>query len=271
MRLVKSLIERCFDLILLLSENAESLPLGEISRRLEMPKSATHRLLTAFCELGWAEQDRETGFYRLSLRLAIVGQRLLAGTKIPDICQPILDRLAAATEGLGRMAIVGSDGLTWIAQSQGARSGLIYQPKLVAQVPLHVTANGKAWLASLEREEALRLAVASGLGQPAIGGPRAIRTKQTFSAALDETRERDWALAYEEAEPGVAAVAAAIRQGDKVVGTVSVAGPLHRFSESMIAQVAERVRATAGELSELWPYRIITQQQSAAAGSQVEA
>ena len=155
MRHVKSLVERCFDLITLLSDSAGAMSLGEISRRLDVPKSAAHRLLTTMCELGWAEQDPESGFYRLSLRLAVVGQRLLIGTRIPDICQPVLDRLAQSTEGLGRIAIVDPDGLTWIANSQGARSGLVYQPELVARVPLHITANGKAWLATLDRDEAL--------------------------------------------------------------------------------------------------------------------
>ena len=88
MRLVKSLVERCFDLITLLSENAGAMALGEISRRLDVPKSAAHRLLTTLCDLGWAEQDPDSGFYRLSLRLAVVGQRILVGTRIPDICQP---------------------------------------------------------------------------------------------------------------------------------------------------------------------------------------
>jgi DNA-binding IclR family transcriptional regulator len=256
MRLVKSLVERCFDLITLLSENAGAMALGEISRRLDVPKSAAHRLLTTLCDLGWAEQDPDSGFYRLSLRLAVVGQRLLVGTRIPDICQPILDRLANATEGLGRMAIVDPDGLTWIAQSQGARSGLIYQPDIVAKVPLHMTANGKAWLATLDRDQALARAVASGLGRTDMGGPRVITTKQTFSAALDETQERGWAAAIEEAEPGVAAVAVAIRVGEQVVGTVSVAGPVHRFSPLVAPQVAEQVKATAQELSALWPYRV---------------
>jgi IclR family acetate operon transcriptional repressor len=256
MRLVKSLVERCFDLITLLSENAGAMPLGEISRRLDVPKSAAHRLLTTLCDLGWAEQDPDSGFYRLSLRLAVVGQRLLVGTRIPDICQPILDRLANATEGLGRIAIVDPDGLTWIAQSQGARSGLIYQPDVMAKVPLHTTANGKAWLATLEREEALARAVASGLGRTDMGGPRAITTKQTFSAALDETQEQGWASAIEEAEPGVAAVAAVIRVGEQVVGTVSVAGPIHRLSPLVVPQVAEQVKSASQELSALWPYRI---------------
>jgi IclR family transcriptional regulator, acetate operon repressor len=256
MRLVKSLLERCFDLITLLSESAGAMPLGEISRRLDLPKSAAHRLLTSLCNLGWAEQEPETGFYRLSLRLAVVGQRLLVGTGIPDICQPILDRLATATEGLGRIAIVDHEGLTWIAESQGARTGLIYQPDHIARVPLHSTANGKAWLATLDRNKALALAVASGLGRPEIGGPRVITTKETFSAALDETQERGWAVAFEDAEPGVAAVAAAIRVRESVVGTVSVAGPIYRFTQIAIPGLAEKVCSAADELGRLWPYRI---------------
>lgn len=256
MRLVKSLVERCFDVLVLLSEDAASLPLGEISRRLDLPKSGAHRLMTTLCDLGWAEQDAETGFYRLSLRLAIVGQRLLVGTRIPDICQPVLDKLAADTESLGRLAIVGSDGLTWIAHAQGARSGLIYQPDLIARVPLHVTANGKAWLATLPRKEALARAVDAGLRRADIGGPRAIRTRESLSVALDETHKCGWAIALEEAEPGVCAVAAAIMQGERAVGTVSVAGPMHRFRDPALGGIAEKVVAAAAELSEIWPYRL---------------
>jgi IclR family transcriptional regulator, acetate operon repressor len=266
-RLVKPLLERCFDLLVMLSERAECLPLGEICRRLDLPKSAAHRLVTTLCDLGWAEQDAQTGYYRLSLRLAIVGQRLLVGTKIPDICQPVIDALASATENLSRLAIVGPDGLTWIAHAQGARAGLIYQPDLIARVPLHVTANGKAWLATLPRETALSLAVASGLGKREIGGPKAIRTRAAFSAALDEVRERGWALVLEEAEPGVAAVAAAVMQDEHAVGTVSVAGPVHRMAEPTLSRAAELVCGAARELSTVWPYRAVAHQPNYVAAS----
>jgi len=44
--------------------------------------------------------------------------------------------------------------------------------------------------------------------------------------------------------------------GEQVVGTVSVAGPIHRFSPLEVPQVAEQVKSAAQELSALWPYRI---------------
>ncbi len=39
-----------------------TMPLGEISRRLDLPKSAAHSLLTNFSNFGWAKQDRFGGF-----------------------------------------------------------------------------------------------------------------------------------------------------------------------------------------------------------------
>ena len=62
--------------------------------RLELPKSGAHRLLATLVDLGWVEQDPETSFYRLTMRLTTLGQRFYVATGIPDISQPMLDRLA---------------------------------------------------------------------------------------------------------------------------------------------------------------------------------
>ena len=70
------------------------MPLGEIAERLDLPKSGAHRLLATLVDLGWAEQDPDTGFYRLTMRLAVLGQQFYVATGIPDMCQPLLDRLA---------------------------------------------------------------------------------------------------------------------------------------------------------------------------------
>ena len=87
--------ERCLSIIQLLADEAGEMPLGEIANRLKLPKSGAHRLLATLVKHGWAEQDPQTGFYRLTMRLAILGQQFYAATGIPDVCQPLLDRLAA--------------------------------------------------------------------------------------------------------------------------------------------------------------------------------
>jgi DNA-binding IclR family transcriptional regulator len=253
-----SVIGRCLGIIEMLADG-RNMPLADISRELDIPKSATHRLLQSLAELGWVKQVPESGYYGLTLRLAIAGQRLLVGTRIPEVCQPVLDRLARESADLVRLAVVQDGTLTTVAFAQGGRVGLIYQPEMIATVPLHCSATGKAWLATLPNTEAVRLAVRQkGFGTPGVFGPRALLTVETLIEALEETRQRGWASVWEENEVGIAAVAAAIRPGGKsssAVGAVSIAGPLTRYDKKCVAAAAERVIAGARELAELWPLR----------------
>ncbi len=258
MKVVNPLLERCFQVIELLAEDSEPRRLGAISEHLGLPKAAVHRLLAALTTMGWVEQDAATGFYRLTLRLAIMGQRLLLATRIPDLTRPLLDKLAADTQELVRMAVVEGEHLTWVTSVQARRTGLIYQPAMLGRVPVHATANGKAWLATLPREAALRIARADGFGAPGAWGPRALTTDKALAAALDETLARGYATSYEEAEAGIAAIAAPIRPagpGTPAVATCSVAGPVMRFSDEETARKAQCVLDAAAAIAAVWPLR----------------
>src|SRR6185369_14084332 len=146
--------ERCLGIIELLADGAREMPLGEIAERLAVPKSGAHRMLATLVDLGWAEQDHDTGFYRLTMRLAVLGQRFYAASGVPDICQPLIDRLARECSEFVRLAVVDGNALVWIAHAQGARAGLVYRPaETTGTVPLYATASGKAWLATLRSED----------------------------------------------------------------------------------------------------------------------
>ena len=251
--------ERCLSIIELLAEDAGSMPLGVIAERVQLPKSAAHRLLTTLVERGWAEQDSDTSFYRLTLRLAILGQRFYAASGIPDSCQPLLDRLAQQSREFARLAIVTGDALVWLTHSQGATGGLLYQPFVTSNtVPLYVTASGKAWLATLASRQAIRSALGDrGFADAGHYGPNAVRSMDALMREVAATARRGYGLAVNEAEPGVTAVAAAIRSGaaGSAVGTVSVAGPSVRMTEARVRELAPGVIACAAEMSNLWPLR----------------
>lgn len=250
--------ERCLDIIELLADGAANMPLGEIAEKLRLPKSGAHRLLATLVDLGWAEQNPDTGFYRLTMRLAILGQRFYVATGIPDICQPLLDRLAANSREFARLAIVDGGSLTWLANAQGATGGLLYQPsRNTNKVPLHVTATGKAWLASLPRELAMQHVLKNGFKELAKFGPNAIDSIEMLMRELDATVTRGFGLAVNEAEPGVTAVAAVIRAGGvgAALGTVSVAGPSVRMTDARIEELGALVMQAASEFAGLWPLR----------------
>ncbi|HET9045696.1 MAG TPA: IclR family transcriptional regulator [Casimicrobiaceae bacterium] len=251
--------ERCLGIIELLADEASSLPLGEIAERLALPKSGAHRLLATLVDLGWAEQDSGTGFYRLTMRLAILGQRFYVATGIPDICQPLLDRLAHQSREFVRLAVVDADSLVWVAHAQGATGGLVYQPSLTTNtVPLYATASGKAWLATLGSERAIRNVVKSGAFDDADRyGPNVLRSTKALMREVEATAKRGYGIARNEAEPGVTALAAAIlaRDGSPALGTVSVAGPSVRMTDGRVRELALLVMQSAADLSSLWPLR----------------
>ncbi|MBO0905875.1 IclR family transcriptional regulator [Jiella sonneratiae] len=254
--------ERCLSIIQLLADSAADMPLGEIAERLNLPKSGAHRLLTTLVEEGWAKKDAQTGFYGLTMRLVILGQRFYVASGIPDICQPLLDQLAAASREFVRLAVVDSNALVWVAQAQGARAGLMYQPSTAAAtVPLHATASGKAWLSTLPLDRAIEIVLATGGFENAEAyGPNVMRSVAELIEELAATAARGYGRVMNEAEPGVTALAAVIRSGSTgpVAATVSIAGPSVRMTDARVQDLAPLVTACAAELSDLWPLRLGT-------------
>jgi len=251
--------QRTLDILELLADVPEGLALSTISAQLHIPKSATHRLLTGLCAHGFVHQVATTAQYALTLKLAALGFRQLASTRIEEVCQPVLDRLAAKSGELARLAVVEGEGMTWVAKAQGALSGLRYDAHAGRHVILHATAVGKVWLASLPEATALAIVARAGYTGDDGLGPRAARTPSAMRAQLRETRRRGYGIAVDEGEPGVAALAAAVRISPAadaaVVATVSIAGPLARLNEARRAELAREVLAAAAEVTTYWPVR----------------
>ncbi|MBM3599254.1 MAG: IclR family transcriptional regulator [Alphaproteobacteria bacterium] len=252
-------VERCLDVLETLSGEADGLSLGTIAERLDLPKSAAHRLLTALLHRRFVTQDAAGESYSLSFRLAQLGFRRLDALRYPEVAQPVLDRLAADTGEHVRLAVVEGDSMTWVARAQGASRGLRYDPEMGQSVVLHATATGKAWLATLSLERALEIVVARGFDVPAHFTGRSVRTAAALRAQLGETRRRGYGLAIEEGEWGTAALAAVVRDGEApdapVVATISVAGPVTRLAGAARQRAADLMIAATGEMSALWPVR----------------
>lgn len=250
--------ERCLSIIELLADTGHDMALGEIAEQLELAKSGAHRLLATLVDLGWVEQDADTSFYRLTMRLTILGQRHYVASGIPDICQPVLDQLAGQCREFARLAVVDGNSLTWLAHAQGAIGGLLYQPTLLTTtVPLYATASGKVWLATLPLEQALQIVQSKGFDDVDRYGPNAVRSVEALGRELLATHKRGYGTAVNEAEPGVTAIAAAIRsdRSAPTLGTVSIAGPSVRMTDKRIAELARLVNSAAAELARLWPLR----------------
>src|SRR5581483_2091858 len=175
---------------------------GELARRIDVPKSAAHRLLQALAHRGYVYQDPASQAYAMSLKLAVLGFTFLHARHLPDVAQGALDRLARASGEYCRIAVLEGEKLVWIARAQGATQGLRYDPPMGGDVVLHATATGKAWLATLPEEQALRIVCARGFATPPGFGQRVVSGVDELRAHLRDTRKRGYGLVVEEGEPG---------------------------------------------------------------------
>lgn len=255
MRVVKGLLHRAAEVLEFMAAAGAPCRLSELAEALGLPKSAVHRLLHELCTLGWVEQQGVEGPYRLTLRFALLGNRVLQASGLPDAVAPVLRALAERTGELARVTVASGEGLAWLASAQGAPPGLVYQPAMEGRLVLHATANGKAFLAALGERQALMLARRGGLGRVR-PTPRTIATVAELVAALARVRAEGYATALEEAEQGVTAVAVAIRPsrgGGVPLGTLSVAGPSVRMAAERIMVLAGLLGESAAALGAVWP------------------
>ncbi len=258
----QSAAKRALLMLEYMAGRTEGATLSEVSDALDLPKSIAHRLLQLLVEVGYVDQHESSGRYLLTLKLTMLGLRHYVHTGLDGLAQPILDRLAAETGELARLAVVEGEKLVWVAKAQGARSGLRYDPgqdhDTGREVVLHATATGKAWLATLPEPEALRIVGATPMNPPPCHGPHTAQSLDEFQQMLAIAREVGHGEAVEEGEAGTAAVAVAVINTSGVgdhcaVGTLSLAGPLIRFGPERRMDLVKVLHQAAKELGSIWP------------------
>jgi DNA-binding IclR family transcriptional regulator len=195
------------------------LGLSEISHRVGLPKSTVHRLANQLCAVGWLE--RNSGGYRVGLKLLELGSVALQRTGLREVAFKHLHSLAARTGLVVHLGILDHGDVVYLDRVMTTRVAL--PTRVGGREPAYCTAIGKAMLAF--EGPAGRASALAGMRRRTdftITEPRALQ------AALDSARQTGVAYDREEAYRGLGCVASPIRSGDRVIGAVSVTGPIAR-------------------------------------------
>jgi DNA-binding IclR family transcriptional regulator len=219
-----------------------SLALSEISHRVGLPKSTVHRLANQLCAVGWLE--RNSGGYRVGLRLLEVGSVALQRTGLREAAFKHLHALALRTGLAVHLAILDAGEVVYLDRVTTTR---VSAPTRVGgRAPAYCTALGKAMLAF----EPLATQAAA-LRQLPRRTEFTIMEPRAMQSALDSARRTGVAYDREESYRGVGCVAAPIRSGGRVIGAVSVTGPI---THVRIHSLAHDVRAVT---SAIWPADVV--------------
>ncbi len=247
---MSGILERSFKVLEHLAAHAEGSTISALASELDMPLSATHRLLTELVRCGYVRQDQSHGEYVLTIKLVSLGLGFLSSSGVVDVSQPLLDRLAAESGELVRLAVVDGEQLTFVAKAQGATRGLRYDPDMGLSVTLSCSAAGHAWLSTMSDERALELVAKQGFGKPADFGPKAPTTVKAVLAYVRGARQRGFSMISEVFAPAMTAMAAPVRSGNGMaIGVVTIAGPLVRLTEERMQGLGPVLMDTAYEIA----------------------
>ena len=249
-------VERAFRIVEVLSDASEGRSLAELSRDFAINKAIAQRLLDTLEGIGIVWRDDVRQRWHLTYKISNLGLRQVQKGGLLDQCAATLKTLASETGELVRLAVVErGERITWVYAISGVRRSVQIDPNYSLEIQLNTHAIGKAWLATLPFEHALRLMKR-----------QSVRPLTRFSKTAEEdlradhaaTIERGYAVSYEEQELGVGAIAAAIIVTEldgtrRCVGAVSLAAPTSRMNRAELEASAPALLATVRSLAETWP------------------
>ncbi|HEV8615533.1 MAG TPA: IclR family transcriptional regulator [Methylomirabilota bacterium] len=227
--------------------------LTRLSGELGYGKASLSKILSTLEREGFVRCDAASGHFHLSWRLLALAYGYAERVGMPDLCLPVLQALADETGELVQLAVVEGDDVLFVAKAEGADRRMRMVPLVGAVAPLHATASGKVWLASLPDAEAAAILARQSLPRLA---SRTMTSRSRVLAQLREIRARGYATVDEELVDGGRAVAAAIVHGERVVGAVAVSGPMVRLPLRKLHRMATSVRRTAAQLGLMWPHGV---------------
>ena len=205
-----------------------------------LPKSTTHRLVTALVNEGLLVQDEDSHKYALSLRITALGASILSSHTVRKTARPILMELRDHTRESVHLAVL--EGMEAVIIDTEDSYFFVRAVNVPGQhLPAHAVSTGKVLLA-YQWEVRLR-EILSHMNLERYT-ENTITDQSLLFEELRSVRAKGYALSSGELEEGIDAVAAPIFDHlNAVVAAVSIGGPSERFRPRQAELIAAVTRA----------------------------
>ncbi len=236
-------VDRALTILEQLARHGEA-GVTELASGLDVHKSTAFRLVATLEMHGLVEQTEDRGKYRLGVGLLRLAGATTARLDVVQEARPVSRKLASDTGETVNIAVLADRAALYLDQVAGP-SALQPHNWVGQHIPLHATANGKVLLSGLEPG-----LLDETLGSLAAYTDMTITRKGKLRTEVEHVREQGYAVAVDELEVGLSAVAAPIRNahGD-VIASMSVSGPTFRLGEARITEVVALLTDAATEVS----------------------
>ena len=231
-------VERALDILLCFSRTEPVRSLTQIAESVHMSKTTVHRLLTTLENKRFITRDKTSSLYRLGLRFIEMASLVLQDVELHRWAQPYLQRLSEEYGETVDMSILDGSHVIYLEVIESP-----HRLKLAAAVgqrlPACYTASGKALLAFLPGDEVKKI-LGDNVTEYAVGNPISI---PDMLADLKLTAERGYAIAEQEYEKDINAVAAPIFDSEKrPIASIAIVGPSFRLTQDRLPKMGEALR-----------------------------
>ena len=215
--------------------------LAELSERLDLTRSTTHRLATALIDRRMISFRPREG-YSLGPKLLELGYATSQQMDLPRIARPWLEHLSSETADTVHLGILDGHQALYIDKVSGRRR-INIGSRLGERHPIASTGLGKALI--LDKTEAEWSEFFAPDGQPFDNAARSLWLERMRAYAI-----KGYAFDLEENEDQIRCVAAPIRGvGGRIVAVLSVSSAAQYMSDDRMAALVKTVTDAANAVS----------------------
>jgi DNA-binding IclR family transcriptional regulator len=238
-------VERAFTILEFLNSSKRGWNISEMSRKLKIPKSTTHVLVSTLDQLGYIKQYQSSRRFQLSSKMFSLGRRALEATPLPDMALPHLRWLVQESKLTAHVGILEKNQVVFVQKVDGP--GIIKFDTYIGKCSqLHCTGLGKVLLA-FQPEELTRALLRDYPFNRFT--KKTISSQPVFLAELERVRQNGYSMDDEEEELGIRCIAAPIFSAGSFVAAVSVTGTTIQIRMEDIEKVVTLTRCAAAKIS----------------------
>lgn len=240
--------ERSLRLLSFIADAGRALSLAELAQALGLPKATAHRLCNQLLELGYIVRDIDERHFAVGPSLRKLAFDSLSHSTVRGLRHGVLTDLVGRVGETCNFTTLDGVEVMYLDRVEAPWPWRLTLDVGV-HVPLHCTASGKLFLASMSRERRARV-----LGQLTLKAltPNTLTEAAALRADCERIGAQGYSVDNEEFIPGLVAVAVPVRdRGGEVRAAMAVHAPVARMSLAQMLEHLPALREAASRMTEL--------------------
>jgi DNA-binding IclR family transcriptional regulator len=245
-------VERAIAILKLFSLAKPEWGVSEMGREMKLHKSTVSRLLKTLEQGGLLSRNPDTERYQLSINLIGLAAQVVSLIDVRQVARPWMQQLAEMCQETVNLSILEAGQVVNLEQSLPQSHEIKSISWVGRRMSPHCTAAGKVFLAYLSQTELDRV-LPKKLERFT---PRTITTLVALQQELARVRELGYAVACEELEEGLNAIATPLyNHQSQVTASLNIAGPAYRVTPETFPKLAAQLKDVTAKISGQLGYR----------------